>query len=453
MYCAGGKVVRFLLLSFVALHLDTATALSLRGVVKSKLTRDALHRLMGKQQRRLDRWAKAAICGGALLTLSCMPSIKGAVELTSPTALVAEASTEQAIPTQLTETEADLSPEQTRTISWSMVVTTRGEIAHMHVRTIEEEDVIRITAYAEPTAKGEKYFDRESVSDYLADKSYAIHGGLYNGYTMPLRLKWVASKRRRTLKQVNEILATIVASEQALVELGNSMYRDFSRLHVAANDDYGFDNLAEQIEVKFAGQRFSDYHEAKETIELRHSILQRSKIVYKQRQQGVHLDQEVLNAADAAYRVVLSLPRSSDVETLKLNFGPRAAEDVDFKTLVENLAHLKLARLLLASDILTFYKPFTMPFSYSAGVRERLNLTVYTDDSKRGDVALRYETRTTSIKHKKWFTLGNVDFDHHLNIKKMWMSLKPRGGLAGRFARVTFTPCVAGECPEPDFEQ
>ena len=445
-------MVRFLLLLFVALHLDTATALSLRGISKSKLTRDGLHRLMGKQRRHLDRWVKSAMCGGALLTLACLPTIKEAGKLTSPIVLAAEASNEQASPIQLVKTEADVSVEQAHTASWSIAVTAKGEIGHMHVQTIEEEDAIRIAGYIEPTSKGRKYLDPEPVRTYLADKSYAIHNRSYNGYTMPLRLSWLASERRRTLKQINAVLHTIAASEQALVELGNSMYRDFSRLHVATTDDYKFDNLAEQIEVEFAGRSFSDYHEVKEVIERRYSMLQNKKISHKQRQQGVQLDQEVLNVADAAYRVVLSLQPSSEVEPLQLNYETSAAEDADFKLLVENLARLKLARLLLANDILALYKPFTMRFSYSAGVKERLTLTVYMDDSERKDVALRYESRTTSIKHRKEFTLGRVDFDHHLNIKKMWLSLKPRGGLAG-FAKVTFKPCVAGECPEPDFEQ
>ncbi len=449
MCCAGGGVVRTLLLLCVALHLNTA--LSWRAGGRGKLVRDSLHRLMGEQRHHLDRWVRVAACGGALLSLACLPPVQSA-GIASSGARGAAGGEGQVPPMLRSETGMDVGAELLHTTRWSIAVTAKGKIAHMHVRVQEEEGVLSVAGYLAPTLKGGKYLDPEPVRFYLADENYVTHDGLYNGFTMPLRLSWLASERRRVLTRIAEVLSAVAASERALVELGSSMYRGFARLHVADSDGYGFDNLATQTEVKFAGLRFFDYRAVREAIAHRHLILPNKRIAHKQRLRGVQLDQEVLNTADAAYRAVLALRQSSAVKLLQLNLAPRAAADADFSVLVENLARLKLARLLLAHDILAFYEPFTMPFFYSAGVQEHLNLTIYVDDSKRGDVALRYESRTTSRKHKKEFTLGKVDFDHHLHIKKMWMSLKPRGGLTG-FAKLTFTPCVAEECPEPDFAQ
>ncbi len=241
----------------------------------------------------------------------------------------------------------------------------------------------------------------------------------------------------------------VAASERALVELGDSMYRGFSRLHIAANDSYRFENLAEQTEIKFAGRRFFNRREVAGAIERRRSMLLTGRIAYKEHLHGVQLDQEVFNKAEAAYRTVLARqPSSASVPTEPaLNFDIHADGDGDFRALTEGLAHLKLARLLLAEEILSLYKPFRIPFFYSAGVEEHLTLTVFADDGKHRGIAFRYEMLTTSVKHRREFLFGQVDFDHNLNIKKMWVSLKPRGGLAG-FAKLTSTPC-----PAPDLDQ
>ena len=232
---------------------------------------------------------------------------------------------------------------------------------------------------------------------------------------------------------------------------GEKMYRGFSQLHLANNDSYRFQNITSQIELKFAGQRFSDYHQAKKRIEHRYRLLHSKKITYKQRLSDMPLDQEVLNEAEAAWRAVLAYQQPHAFTEQQLNLDTLATKDEDFNTLVAALANLKLARLLLAQNILQFYQPFTLPFFFAGDVQELLMLTVYPNDDKRSGVALRYESRTTSRNHSKEFVLGHVDFDHQLNIKKMWISLKPRGGWSS-LVKVNFSPCAAERCPEPDFD-
>ena len=458
-YCVGDKVVRFLLLLVVTLHLDSVTAFSLHGAGKNGMVRNGLRRLSGKQLPNLDRWAKAALCGSALLALvSTSPAAAiDALGHTDVAAVEAEASSEQVAIIQREVTDENVSEEQTHTESWSIAVTTKGKIAHMHMQTMEEEDSIRIAAYLEPTPKGKKYLAAKPLAFYHADQNYAIHDRSYNGFTLPFRLNWLAAEHSRTISEIHELLGMVAASERALVELGDSMYQNFSRLRVAENASYKFENLAEQTEIKFAGKRFFNRREVAGAIERRRGMLLNGRITYKERRQGVQLDQEVLNKSEAAYRTALARqPSSASVLTEPtLNFGVHAAGDGDFRALTEGLAHLKLARLLLAEEIMSLYKPFRLPYFFSAGMEENLMLTVFADDEKHRGIAFRYELHTTSIKHKRKFLFGQVDFDHNLNIKKMWVSLKPRGGLAG-FAKLTSKPCHAGSeppCPAPDFDQ
>ena len=450
-------MVRLALLLGVVLHLNTAMALSMRSAGKSSkiaALRDGLHRLGGRQRTEASRWVTAAVFGGALLTLTTTSTFGEAEQHSSSVENMTVANSELAATISHAVAEENTPTTQMHTLSWAIEVTTKGEIAHMHVQAMELEDGINITGYLEPTVRGRRYIEPEPVFSYLADKSYAIKDRSYNGFTLPLRLSWLASERRRVLNEVHGVLRTIAASEHALVTLGDSMYKRFSKLDVADDDDYEFDNLAEQIEVKFAGRRFIDRSAVREAIERRHLILQVKRIAYKQRLPGEQLDQEVLHQAEAAYRDALALLQYVAVPTidLKPNFDAEAATDENFMALVESLARLKQARLLLAEEILSFYEPFQVPFFYAAGVRENLNIAVFADDSKYRGVAFRYVSFTTSANHRELFTLGHVDFDHNLNIKKMWMSLKPRGGWSGNFAKLTFTPCLDGACPEPDFE-
>ena len=451
-------MVRLLvLLMFVVLPFESSSALSWRQAseVGKTAVRNSMHKLNRSQRTYLKRWLKPALYGSvmAMLVLSVHAEDGSGIGLTNENAVEGKANGEQAVLIINHDTPAAVFTEQIHIASWSINLTTKGKVAHMHVQAIEEEDAIRIAGYLQPTARGQRYIDEEPVHHYLADKNYVIQGRPYNGFTLPLRLSWLAAERNRVLDEVYAALLKIAASEKALIKLGGSMYRDFSRLDIATSRDYGFHNLAQQMEVKFAGRRFIDYRAVGEAIERRHIILRTRRRAYKQPQRGVQLDQEVLNQADAAYRGALALlpsPSSEPVD-LALNFSPAAQEDADFVVLVKSLGHLRLARLRLATEVLSFYEPFEIPFFYSAGgVQEHLKLYIYADDSQRGGIALRYLSRTTSARQRDLFTLGEVDFDHDLNIKKMWLSLKPRGGLAG-LAKLTFTPCTAGTCPEPDF--
>ena len=442
---------------FILLSLDDAVALSWRDASKlSKMTGlcKRLHRLSNTRHAAFNLGVKTTVYGSALLTLALNPyAQEGDRFVQSAEAVVAaEASAEPVALIGLEESEEEILTEQVHTSSWSIAVTAKGKLAHMHVQTIEEGDLIRIAGYVEPTAKGEKYFDLEPVLHYIADKSYAIQGQPYNGVTLPLRLSWLAAERSRKLNKINEILHTVAVHERALLELGDSMYRGFAALHVATRDDYRFENLASQTEIKFAGRRFFDRQAVSGAIARRHSMLRTRKIAYKQRQSTARFDAQVFQQAMDTYHVVLDLLSSSasSLTALSLNFDMQAKDDADFVMLVESLARFKLARLWLAKEILSLYEPFEMAFFYTAGMKEHLKLVVFADDDRHRGASFRYEVLTTANKHRRLFTLGQVDFDQNLEIKKMWISLKPHGGLAG-FAKMTFVPCAEGTCPEPDF--
>ena len=450
-------MVRYLLPLFIVLSLDSAVALSWRDASKvSKMAGlcNRLHRLSNTRHAAFNLGVKTAVYGSALLTLALSSYAKEGDRFVQPaeTVTAAEVSAEPAVLIGVEGSEEELLAEQVRTASWSIAVTAKGKLAHMHVQTIEDEDLIRIAGYIEPTAKGEKYFDLEPVLHYIADKSYAIQGQPYNGVTLPLRLSWLAAERSRKLNRINEVLQTVAIHERALLELADSMYRGFATLHVATRDDYRFENLAAQTEIKFAGRRFFDRQAVLGVIARRHSMLQMRKIVYQQRRPAASLDAQLLQQAMDTYHAVLDLLPSpaSALTAFNLNFDTQAKDDADFVVLVESLARFKLARLLLAQEILTLYEPFEMAFFYTAGMEEHLKLVVFADDDKHRGASFRYEVLTTANKHRRLFTLGQVDFNQNLEIKKMWISLKPHGGLAS-FAKMTFVPCAEGTCPEPDF--
>ena len=409
---------------------------SLSSVPMSASPQSALSTVRGGKAAHLLRtaWRHAV-----RQKLPAVLMVSGALMLTAPVVAQEQARVHTETVQALDDTET---AAETRTFSWVITATMRGTVANMHVQAIETREEVRIAGQIKPTRKGIKYFGHRPVSEYRTDRSYAIRDGAYDGITLPLRLGWSAVARREEIASISTLVEMLADNEAVLLRMGKNMYQDFAKLHIAASDDYRFDNLAEQIEIKFAGKKFVDRHKVRREINKRQRELITKQITYKRRRRGVQLDQDVLVTADEAYHAVLDArqPSSSLVAAeLKLNFAARAASDKDFHTLVHSLARLKQAKLLLAREILRLYEPFTVPFLYSIGIREQLKVSIFADDRKRKNATFRYEMRTTAKNHPDEFTLGHISFDHNLHIKHMWLSLKPRGDVPG-FAKLTFTP-------------
>lgn len=356
--------------------------------------------------------------------------------------------------------QVDRATVESLSFSWAVSATSKGVIAYMHVETIEDQDEIKIIGQLVPTVKGEGMITKQPPRTYTTDRNYKLAEGKdYNGITLPIRLSWVASERGKGIAKIQSIVGMVSENEQALLQLADSMYEQFSKLHIAAADKYRFDNLDTQVEIKFAGKKFYDRDKVSREIAKRPAELQSKKISHKKRIAGVQLDEQILTAADEAYQTVLDMlqsPPSSYLQELTLNFDASAAADADFRELAEGLAYLKLARILLARELQRHYEPFVMPFYYEIGdTKENLQITGITDDRKDDDYHFRYRMRTTSKKQSNEFTLGEISFDHAFKPKRMWMSLRPRGGgFVNRAAKLTFTHCadmqqIAQACPLP----
>ena len=114
------------------------------------------------------------------------------------------------------------SPPQPYDITWSVRIKAVGEVAHMHIREEQEGDKIVISGYIKPTKLGQKHNVKpEQITSYLADQSYALQENRpYNGYTMPLLVRYLAGKRRKALNEIRELVIAIAISEDALLALG-----------------------------------------------------------------------------------------------------------------------------------------------------------------------------------------------------------------------------------------
>lgn len=364
--------------------------------------------------------------------------VSGALMLAAPTV----AHEQERLLTEVVQPLAVTEAAKTRSFSWVIKATLRGTVGHMRVQVTERQEEVRISGHIEPTARGIKYLGAQPVRSYRTDETYTTDNNEYNGITLPLRISWLAAERRREIASISTLVEMLAENEAVLLRLGESMYRDFSELHIADVDDYRFDNLAEQIEIKFAGKKFFDRNKVRREINKRQKELWTKEITYKQRQHDVQLDQDVLTRAAAAYQAVLAARQSSSAlapKELRLNFDTRAANDNDFRLLAHSLARFKQARLLLARELLRLYEPFTLTFFYAIGTEEHLKVTVFADDRKRSEATFRYEMRTTSVNYTDKFTLGRISFDDELLINHMWLSLKPRGNVPG-FAKLSFIP-------------
>ena len=347
-------------------------------------------------------------------------------------------------PNSSTTSELATKPIVVRNFSWKVTATMRGTLAYMNTTATEEQDGVGIVGDFDFTPKGKRYFDKQPVRSYHTDKTYTTDNNEYNGITLPFRISWLAVKRQQELSKIHKLVENITVAESELLQLANRMYDDFDDLHVADMDDYEFDNLDEQIEVRFDGKKFIDRDKVRNRINKRQNELQTKKIPYKQRWAWVEYDHNVLETATATYQAILAARQSpiylQPPAKLRLNFDAHAYNDEDFRNLVYGLARLKQVRLLLARDILRLYEPFFITFYYSIGVREHLRVAVFLDDRMhKNEVTLRYEMRTTAVNHPKEFTLGRISFNRDLSFNKMWLSLKPRGNVPS-FAKLTFTP-------------
>lgn len=346
----------------------------------------------------------------------------------------------------------DTATAELQRFSWSVDATAKGTIAYMHVQAIREAKHITVAGYLIPTEKGREYLEPQPVRFYHVSKTYMTKDNKYNGVTLPLRLHWLAQQHIKRVLEIQAWVKMIIAHEQELLQLAHSCYRDFSRLHIADAGAYAFGNLEQRVEIKFANKKFFDRDKVAREIDKKENELVQKKISHKKRRCAQLEDGGLLARVTDIYENVVALGGENELEELELSFDAAARNDIDFMRLAEHCARLKQARLRLARLLQELYKPHKLTFHYAIGVKQDLRVLVFADDRRQNEGAFRYEMRTTTAKHKKEFALGHVYFDQALNLKGMWISLKPRGGVPG-FAKLTFKPCLlaASSCPPADF--
>ncbi len=340
--------------------------------------------------------------------------------------------------------------------SWSIRATRKGTIAHMHVKTSRRGEQIEIAGYISPTERGRDLFAEEHAGPYYTDETYAQADNEYNGFTLPLRIKWLAVQRSQQIADLYKQEQEISTQENKLLGKAKSCYPDFHKLHIAKHNDYAFSNLDTQEEIKFAGKRLFEHKKITAAIKKIKEKL-RDEISYKQLSEECILDDLHTYITTATSTQLPANGTSTPPPRVEdLHFHARARSDDNFKQLAHTFVQLKWARLQLAEALLQLYQPHVFTFYYAIGVNKHFKITAFPDDSRKGDSTLRYEMHaTTSSEHqdskdKEEFTLGDITFyrdDRDLKLNDMWISLKPRGGLS-RFAKLTFKPCMPGsQCP------
>ena len=332
--------------------------------------------------------------------------------------------------------------------------TIKGTIAHVYVELLElENQHTSITSYLVPTATGKKLdVPPEPKFTITVDETYASSDDLYDGVILPLRLRWLATERSKRITALHSFEQEITAQEKKLLRCAEDCYKDFSRIHLAKQNAYAFSNLATQVEIKFAGESFYSLNRVARKILHKEDELRTRKIYYKKRLRHKAPDSSMSEQVDEIYRTALALPHGADLAPLALEDLPvtdSAKNDKLFMQLTYDLVRLRQARLLLARVLFHLYEPQQLLFLFPAEERkgEKLNVTLFIDDRHHRDSELRYVMRTTSVNHKREFTLGHVKFDRHLRPKGMWLSMKPRQGVPG-FVKLTFK--LHPDTPLPD---
>ena len=264
----------------------------------------------------------------------------------------------------------------------------------------------------------------------------------YNILTLPLRLQHLAQERKELLTKADSLLQTIAIQRRSLITLGTMAYRGFPKLPAIKKDKRTLTGLKKRLEIKFAGKSLvSHLSKARQEIEsmagdLRnHVSYQAESIRPLGKNTVIPSSEEIFQRAATIY-----LRKHPEVKRRPLPFTPKfkskSSRTADkyikaFQQLVSEVSTLRQAELLLIRTVYRLYEPIYLSYSFDLmGVKDRLNLSVTTEDKRRTVgkklSVVRHKIKATSQKHGK-FLFGYVDYDNEGRVIRLSHNLGPVG--------------------------
>ena len=320
-----------------------------------------------------------------------------------------------------------------------------GVIGHMHLVSTQDDSGVVVRGWTEKNPANDKSDslgeDAEKVREYQLDNGYALNSQttVYNGFTLPLRLRHLAAKRIKQIKDIHQLVMRIESEEQRLLEIGKGLYKDFSKLSLAKDKDYLLSGLGEQKNIKFAGKRFSkDLATIKRMIEERYADL--ATIDYNAKKLTVahnsyHTTRPVIvyDILEDTASVSQLLHASGHLPPITPSFnvkGDVPAAPNHFENILTQIVILRQAKLQLATALCVIYEPFQTNYYFSmGGVQEHLLLTITQEDDSNDSFA-RYKIKARDQNNKE-FNFGYTDHDISGEAVGMSLHLKPVGGAKG----------------------
>ena len=283
-----------------------------------------------------------------------------------------------------------------------------------------------------------------SNKEYRLAKDYRLIGKqrAYNILTMPLRLQYLAQERRDLLDKTDKLLQTIAIQRRSLITIGNMAYRGFPKLSAIKSDKRTLTGVNKRLEVKFAGKSLVTHlSKVRQEIELvardlrKHVSYRAESIRPLGKNTVIPSSQEIFQRAATIY-----LRKHPEVKRRPLPFTPKfksknnRTSDEHIKTfqqLVSEVSTLRQAELLLVRTVYRLYEPLYLTYNfYLMGIKDRLNLSVTTDDKRRiigkKFSVIRHKIRATSRKHGK-FVFGYIDYDNEGRVIRISNNLGPVG--------------------------
>lgn len=273
----------------------------------------------------------------------------------------------------------------------------------------------------------------QRVHTYNPQEGYSL--SIYNGFTLPLRLRYLALIRQKNITAISKLVAEIAQAEQSF------KHKAFSRLHTLK---YDFTGLENQKKIAFNGKRFSRKPEKVEK-EIEKREIDLSKDIKYQIDDfsiAIPVDaHQIYEKAALIYQQVF--PERKMPKAIRLDLTPKSGEySPAFEGAAIHFLVLKQARLLLATTLLGIYAPFKLKYSFKLGGTKKLLLVEVrqNDDPDTKSAVIRYEMQATTDMSGQdgWFDLGHTDHSADGLVTGMSLSLKPLGSAQG-LARLELT--------------
>ena len=258
---------------------------------------------------------------------------------------------------------------------------------------------------------------------------------VYNIFTLPLRLRQLASLHQQTLAATHALLQKISELERQLLTAGKAVYANFATLPVVNSGNYAFGGLKQRSRVSFAGKSFTTALAAvRKEIDVRTTALKQS-IIYRQDALRAATKVDFDSASLYEQAVAIYPPHKHSPQPFAPSFRAKGKGNAEhgevFKDIVTHLSTLKQAKLLLAKTLLRFYTPHYFTYEFDVfGYREKLSISATADDTHRQQrghkVVFSYQLRASSPRQGN-FQFGQCAFDRISRPLLLRTSLKPVG--------------------------